>query len=110
MICIRSQSSRLHTRSGPNRGAPSCEPASCRQTQIGINPEPIFQEVSRQQSHWMNARGEVAAFFRVEVDRARHSLETEQECVFEPFWQWRIDCAEDALRAAEERAKEERGE
>jgi len=79
-------------------------------SRIGIDPEPLFQEVGRYTSISMSSRGEVPDVFRVEVDRARHALEAELDPILEPFWRWRIEHAEANLRGAEARAQDERGE
>lgn len=81
-----------------------------RAAQLGLDPSVLFWEVSRQHSHWMASRGEVPDFFRVGVERARHSMNEDQDAVFAPFWRWRVQCAEADLLEAQARAKEERGE
>lgn len=59
---------------------------------------------------WSGAVGEVPAIFAAAVDKARAALEAELEADLRPFWQYRLALAEADLRAAEGRAKEERGE
>jgi hypothetical protein len=53
------------------------------------------------------AAGTVAQIFVDAVEAAKRGLEGEQEPDFVPFWQWRLQSAEDELRHQQERLKEE---
>jgi hypothetical protein len=59
---------------------------------------------------WSRNHGEVPTVLVSAVQADKDFVASETDNDFRPFWEWRLKCAEDRLREAEERAKEERGE
>jgi hypothetical protein len=70
----------------------------------------FFALADRSTGVFRRSRGAVAETFVSAVEHARTLYEQEEDETFRPLWLWRLDVAEDRLRAQEEEAKEERGE
>jgi hypothetical protein len=56
---------------------------------------------------WTAPVGTVAQVFFDAVENAKRGRAEEQESVFVPFWEWRLQRAEDELRLQQEDLKEE---
>ncbi|MEA5553853.1 ATP-binding protein [Anabaena cylindrica UHCC 0172] len=56
---------------------------------------------------WMSSIGTVAAIFEVEVETAEQKLETENDSVLKPYWEWRLQLAQVELERQTELVKEE---